>query len=60
VKHGLRFNFNKVEDAIRFRLISTEEVLVVENKKGEIEDHDKKEGSKQDAIAANKIGKEKV
>lgn len=60
-KHLPKFNFkfNKAEDAIRFRVTSTEEVLAVEDKKEETEDDDAKEGSEQDSIAVKKAKKKK-
>ena len=59
-KHLPKFSlkFNKVEDAIRFRVTATEEVLVVDDKKEET-DADEKEEIEQDSTAAKKAEKKK-
>jgi dipeptidyl-peptidase-4 len=55
-KHLPKFSlkFNKAEDAIRFRVTATEEVLVVDDKKGET-DADEKEESEQDSTMTKKV-----
>ena len=59
-KHLPKFSlkFNKAEDAIRFRVTATEEVLVVDDKKEE-SDADEKEEIEQDSTAAKKAEKKK-
>ena len=59
-KHLPKFSlkFNKAEDAIRFRVTSTEEVLVIDDEKDET-DAEEKEESEQDAIGIKKSEKKK-
>jgi dipeptidyl aminopeptidase/acylaminoacyl peptidase len=59
-KHLPKFSlkFNKAENAIRFRVTATEEVLVVNDKK-EDTDADEKEKSKQDSTVTKKAEKKK-
>ena len=59
-KHLPKFSlkFNKAENAIRFRVTSTEEVLVVDDEKDKT-DAEEKEESEQDAIGIKKSEKKK-
>jgi dipeptidyl-peptidase-4 len=59
-KHLPKFSlkFNKAEDAIRFRVTSTEEVLAVDNEKDETGDEEKEESEK-DSIGIKQAEKKK-